>query len=434
MKPALASLLVAEIIIVSIWSGLHRPFVYTECELAKEISGEISSVRIETSRIQYIVQAKDNCTILVNASRWPVHKIGTVVQVSGGSLRYVQDFSDEFGSYRDYLQRQGISATVSYPGIKILAGTSGGSNVFSRVRAMTYVQLQKFLPEPTVSLAQAMLLAERGGLADAQQEAFQKTGTAHVLAISGLHIGILAGWIVWLLMLFPLRPAGRALLAVAMLWGYVTLIDAPVSAVRSATFFSLTIIGFHLGWLISLPTLILLTVFALVNLSPEIIFDVGFQLSISAVSGIFLALFFAKSFFQKKPKFRILWSGLLVSLGAFLGTLPLIAHHFGIITPISIFANILIVPLVAVLVPLFLIALLVSFAWMPAAILLGYCAIFLSEVLFIVAQLFARVPWAYFEHISWPWAWVGVYYLIAIFFIHFAFTKRKHTWHELFVP
>jgi competence protein ComEC len=404
----------------------------TPCMLTKSEQGRITNVRLEAERAQYIVQL-ELCIVLVNASRWPLHAVGEHVLISGGSVRHLNDFSEDLASYRGYLARQGISAVWSYPSLHLRSGHHE-SDFFEGgigLRRQLVTRLTHLFPEPSASIVSAMVLAERGSIPEPILEDFRHTGTAHVLAISGLHVGIIAGALWIPITRIPVPGWMRSVLIIVMLWTYIVFIGAPVSAQRAGLFISLGLIAIRLRLLISLPTVLFLTVATLLLAHPLLIYDVSFQLSFSAVAGIFLLLFLTRPYSFNNSTMQHLSNLFKVSLGAALGTGPLIALHFGIVSPVSVLANLAIVPPIMILVPLALLALGISFIFFPLALVLAWLSQLLIFWMTAAATFFARLPGAYFADVQFSLTWLPLYYLLIILLAHYIIKKQHRIWHEV---
>ena len=131
-------------------------------------------------------------TALIRVPRYPAYHYGDVLKVTG-ELETPAPF-DDF-DYKSYLARQGIYSVIYYPGVEVLDHGQGLKPLqwIYSLRERLSASLARALPEPQGSLAQAILLGLRGNIPDSLYQAFSRTGTAHLLAISGLHISIIIG-------------------------------------------------------------------------------------------------------------------------------------------------------------------------------------------------------------------------------------------------
>jgi competence protein ComEC len=250
-------------------------------------------------------------------------------------------------------------------------------------------------------LAASVLLAQREGLDHEVRERFARAGLSHLLAISGLHVGLVCGILVLLGSLLRLGRRGSALLAAAGTVGYVLLLGAPHSAVRAA----LQLVLLLAGTMLQRPTrpeaLIATAALVILALEPAALLGAGFQLSFAGVAGL-LAL--------RPPLLRLLQgpraSGVLgrgrrwladavaTSMAATLATAPVVAWHFGQVSPIGVVANLVGIPLLSLTLPALAMALAVGWAAPGVGTFLAGPGILGLAALDRTAALAAAVPGA----------------------------------------
>lgn len=221
----------------------------------------------------------------------------------------------------------------------------------------------------TGALLWALVSGERDAVPEQTVALLRRTGTAHLLAISGMHIGLVSG-AAWALVWWLSRPlallpwpwparAAPALAAVWAAWGYAALVGWPVSARRAAFMVIAVASGRVLGRHPRLWTMLGLAAAVVVLSDPAQVGEVGFWMSFGAVAGI---LWWAPAVTRWLPPDHPRWLGWLVgslgaSLGATLGTLPATAWLFQQLSPLTLLTNLVAGPLMAgVAVPAALIA------------------------------------------------------------------------------
>jgi len=213
-------------------------------------------------------------------------------------------------------------------------------------------ELEKVLKEPgELSVAKALLLGDRNEIPVDLLNSFKGAGAMHILAISGLHVGI-----IHLIFLFLTRPLtlmknGRVLRVILILlglWSYALITGMAVSATRSVSMFTLFTLGQAINRKISLLKNLVNSAFVLLILKPMLLFDVGFQLSYSALAGIAIgAIVIQRKKKHKKrlSKFQKYFLGLIVvSCSAQLGVMPLSLYYFKQFSGLFIVSSLLIVP------------------------------------------------------------------------------------------
>lgn len=416
-----------------VWGGYSGASKVSGCGFESSVIGEVSSQpQIQAQRVLVVIKDEHGCQALVTMGRFSELEEGDMVELTGGQVQSLDDVRDYSAGYAGYLERRGISATWRYPHY----ATSFANDVASRGRPSKLwinklhegvrERVTSLFVEPDASVVLAVLLAEKGTLPERVVEQFRATGVSHVLAISGLHISLLTGMLLLVLMLLPVSPRVRTGVVVGWLWSYVIFIGGPTSAVRAAAFWTIALLALRFHVLVSLPTVLLLAATVLVTLDPLFLADVGFQLSISAVTGIFVVLFLTRSV-MPRWFFRIF----LVSLGAWVATGPVIAYHFGNVVLSGVVTNLLVVPLVPTLLILAIVALLLSLVFVPAAVLVAYLLHGIIAWVDFVTGVVAAVPGLFYEEVSVPVWVVFVYYLAVLAGCAVIMRYQRRSWREV---
>ncbi len=244
--------------------------------------------------------------------------------------------------YRSYLLKRRIAAVLSASSERV---------EMLKTQEDSLARLKKRLLSASVSniggeeaaVFNGVLLGERSMISKETKEAFSKAGVSHILAVSGLHVGIIGAIILGILIKLP--KAARNLAAIASVGFYVLLVGFQPSLVRAAIMLTLGL-G---GWLAARETdslsAISLAAILILAFDPLSIFNVGFQLSFLATLGIILISPNLSEVIQTGRKF--LDKSISVTIGAQLMVLPLLIIHFNevfLLTPIS---NLIITPLLA---------------------------------------------------------------------------------------
>jgi len=308
---------------------------------------------------------------------------GTLARPSG---------SREF-SYRDYVAGQGIYALLQeVDPVEDLPGRGGfpPARLLFTLRGWAGRRLDLLLPEPQASLLVGILLGSRAGLPTEVQEAFSRSGTSHILAISGWNISIVAAFLTAAGRGLPgrrLRPA----LVVAGIGLYTLLVGAGPAVLRAALMGTLYVLGQCAGRPGDGTTALFASAWAMTLWNPALLRDVGFQLSFCATLGMQLFVPVWTETWARWPK------GLAESLAATLSsqllTWPILAlgfRHFSLIVPL---ANLLACPALA---PLMLTgALLLFLGSIPGlGILLRGVTWLLASTMLGVVRWTGGIPWA----------------------------------------
>ena len=196
---------------------------------------------------------------------------------------------DDF-DYPAYLARQGIGSVMSFPSVTIVdegAGWAASLGAVQRVRRSLHASLGRSTPEPEASLGQALLLGMRDTIPDAALDDFRKTGTSHLLAISGLHVGVLMALVLPMsARIFGRRRSLYLIAPLVAVWLYAVLAGLSPSVVRAAIMGTVYLTALALGRPKSILPALGLAAAVMVAVSPNILWSVSFQLSFAAMAGI----------------------------------------------------------------------------------------------------------------------------------------------------
>jgi competence protein ComEC len=296
--------------------------------------------------------------------------------------------NEEF-SYRDYLAMQDIHSMMTTNSVTILPDPE--ANPFwafmYRIKASMVKRVYLLFPEPEASLLAGILLGMDNNIPAGVQQAFKNTGTAHIVAISGFNIAIIAGIFVTLFSRFFGKKLG-AILAILSIIFYTLLVGASASVVRAAIMGTLSIIAAQFGRRNLALTALAASALIMAMLSPFVLWDIGFQLSFAATLGLvlyaqpmqdavaaFLVHYFPSSSVEK---FVGPFSDyFLLTLAAQITTLPITVYHFARLSLVSFIANPVVLP------P------------QPAVMVLSGLAVLLSRVYMPLGQVMAWVAWPF---------------------------------------
>ncbi|WP_299108335.1 ComEC/Rec2 family competence protein [uncultured Tenacibaculum sp.] len=255
-------------------------------------------------------------------------------------------------NYKNYLAKQYIYQQIftKYSDFKVLKPTVISINSISaKFRANIQLALKKHhFSSDVYAVINALLLGQRQSISKELQESYVNAGAIHILAISGLHIGI----ILWILSFF-LKPLERLKygkifktgLIICFLWCFAFIAGLSASVVRAVTMFSFVSIALISNRKQHIEHSLITSMIFLLFMKPLFLFDVGFQLSYVAVFGIVWVQPLLSSIW--KPKFiltRKLWQLFTVSMAAQLGILPISLYYFNQFSSLFIISNIIIIP------------------------------------------------------------------------------------------
>lgn len=215
-----------------------------------------------------------------------------------------------------------------------------------RLRAAVAARLAR-LYGSRAALVEALVLGRRDDLPKSLRQTFADAGLAHLLAISGLHVGVLSSWVLLLLRLVGIGRA-RWLVGAGLTWGYVLLLGTPAPATRAAAFLSLYALARLRQRHPPLEAILGAALLVILFLEPAAVTAVGLWLSASAVLGTT----WAGRLVRRHPGGTHAVTRLAASsAGAVLFTAPVSAFAFGAVAPVGILSNLVAIPLSGIAVP-----------------------------------------------------------------------------------
>src|SRR6266446_2447499 len=332
---------------------------------------------------------------------------------------------------RSYLARRDVrrSLFVRYPEDGVLVRHGRGNAILraaQKSRAWMQSALYQSLDDaPDVqSFVSGIALGLRHQTPEDIEEPFQQTGRLHLLAVAGLHVGILARLLWILATVARLSRKWATALIILLLLFYATITGLHVSSIRAAVMSSILLAGFFFERKVFSLNSLAAAAFFLLCWDTNEFFATGFQLSFAVVGGIilladplsgWLRLIGAPDPFLPRRLvsglrrmigvgYEWICRGGSVSLAAWLGSLPLIFWYFHLITPSSLFANLVVVPIAFFILAIALLSLVVAPIASGLSLIFNNANWTLATAVIAFIQWFAQVPGShyYVAESSWP--------------------------------
>jgi len=343
-------------------------------------------------------------------------ELGDEIEIRGTVIPISESRNPTAFNYKEFLEKRNIHSQIRADSVL----TISTSNIFFdwiSIRKKALILVDNNFSETTAPIAKALLLGYKNELEGDTRQAFARAGLSHIMAVSGLHVGLVIAPFWLIIPFFWIRKHGTKIglaLLVLILVFYAGLTGFSAPVLRASVMAVLLTYGKLFSK--SADSINLMGVAALVILifDPKQLFEVGFQLSFSAVLIILLVLPVIQS---KIPYWvRIKWYGtpvmvIIISLVVQFGLYPLQAYYFGEVSIISPIANALFVPFLGVIVPLALLALIVSVLAPSIGFMINYPSLLFLELLndFVLYSS------------SFSWAWVNVRKPSAVIFLFWSF-------------
>ncbi len=393
----------------------------TDCQAAAPGENRLTfTLDVERIERNGIVEPTEGRTIVNWYEPSALVSIGDSVRTHG-KLRLLRGFKnpDTF-DYERAMYRKGIFTRMYARGPEAVTVARGsGSNWlarwrgFVRERGLEIVERSTWTAE-TRAFMSTILLGERGLLTDEMKDWFKQTGTFHILAISGLHVGLVYLIISLALTPLPIDARGRVTIGISIVWLYALATGANVPVIRASIMLTLVLAEYYLSREGDFLTAIALAALLIAGFDPLVIDEVSFQLSFGAV--LLLCTF--------EPAFEKLYSivqrtmprvpqavlhklalTLFASLVVGVGLAPPVAYHFNIVSFVFPIANLVVVPVLSLALAAGFAMLLAGFVWAKAGLVLGLFTELFAWTIFATVRAASSVPSA-FQNVGSPPVWV----------------------------
>ncbi|MBN1756413.1 DNA internalization-related competence protein ComEC/Rec2 [bacterium] len=325
--------------------------------------------------------------------------------------------------YEKYLHRHGIYGQVflyNTSELEVLEKDQGSiflSHIVQPIRNRIKYTIWNTLKGNHAALLEGMLLGRGRKLPHEIKEYFSNTGVIHILAVSGLHVGILA--LVFLILFkaaFQLNQKWATILTILVLFIYMFVCNLRPSITRAWIMYGVIMLGFLMERKVNLLNNIGFAALLILLFSPSRLFHIGFQLSFLAVGGIALLYPRFDEYLRGKLKNTDHWwqkglkyiaSGFFVSFSVVIFTTPIVMHYFHKFQLISPLANLFVIPAVFFVISL------------------GVASVLGGLISIVLAKIFAAANWLFISYLLWivgffarqPWAFIPVQSPTPLFFI-----------------
>ena len=324
-------------------------------------------------------------------------------------------------NYKNYLAKQGIYQQVYATKQELLLLDQTSTSFLGFIAALRLKIQQSLIQydfsEDELAVMNALLLGQRQEISKELSDNYSKAGAIHILAVSGLHVGIIL-----LILSFVLKPLERVnkgkliklVLVILFLWFFAVLAGMSASVTRAVTMFSAIALGQFFNKRNAVEHSLIFSMFIILLWKPLFLFDVGFQLSYTAVFGI---IWVQPVLYQLwKPTFFIVdkgWQLISVSVAAQLGVLPISLFYFHQFPGLFFISNLIIIPFLGVILGLGLVVLVLSYVSILPVFLEGFYGDVIS-ILNKVVTFVARQEKFLFSEISFSVIKMIFFYLLII--------------------
>ena len=317
--------------------------------------------------------------VQIVTQRYPKYDYGDKVALEG-VIKEPQESS------RGYYLKEGVTGTMSFGKITVLAHDQGSSLKAGLLKIRNSIEssYKKVLPLEKAAFLSGLTLGSTAEFSDEFKDKLRVTGTSHLVALSGYNILVIVSSLAFFLGSLRLSQKWQFPIMTLFVIGFVVMTGGEASVVRAAIMAFLMLFAERIGRLYHFRNALAATALVMILYNPNVlVFDIGFQLSFAALIGIvYLGPWLKEKVgWTKKEQGMLKWrENLIMTTSAQIAVLPLLFYHFGYASPLGVLSNLFILEFVPitmgfgfVIAALYLIsstlALIVS--W-PVSILLGY--------------------------------------------------------------
>lgn len=391
-----------------------------------KIHGQVVEPPEDTQKTtKVVVKDKDkDAKVLLILRPFSGIRYGDYISAEGKTI------SPENEQLKNSLFVRGISHEMLFPKIEKVSDGKGLSPEI-RIKSVLYGLRNRFegsinsvFPEPESSFLSGLLLGVKKNLPDWFKDDLQKSGTTHIIALSGFNITII---VMALRLLFSKKSAKMSFyVPLAAIAGFVVMTGAQSSVVRAGIMGAMMMLAYRVGRQSSAAMAIIVTAVAMVLFNPFILrFDIGFQLSFAAFMGI---IYLAPIFKDVLPvKREVVKEILAMTLGAQVMAYPIILYYFGSFSLVSLFANLVVLPFIPLIMFLGFVSSVFGMFLPYFGYVLSWTALFALKIVINVIHFCASLPYASLDNIDFSSFSMAICYVVVLelVFIYRAVRKRR---------
>ena len=334
-------------------------------------------------------------------------KVGSEIKLTG-KFKDLNKMSYESFDYGRYLRSMGYKGLIYLKDYSIVGNNLMYEYIY---KAKSYISNTiRYLYKTNSDFINSMMLGQKDDLSQNEKLMFTRTGTSHIIAISGLHTGILSGLIIF--MMGKINKIYKLIVLSTMMFIYSAMVGNSPSIIRAIMFMISLYLSFFLDRKMDkISTLSFIGILFVIN-NPYIIYNISFQLSFLAT----LSIIYFYSYINNKLNIKII----SLTLSANILTIPIIYYNFEGIPLVSILGNIIIVPFIGIIIYLAILSLILFNINIYISSIVVYINRFILETIYVLLEKISNLDFAYIA-IEEP----KLYYVIIYYIIVFSYMIYK---------
>lgn len=346
-------------------------------------------------------------------------KVGSEIKLTG-KFKDLNKMSYESFDYGRYLRSMGYKGLIYLKDYSIVGNNLMYEYIY---KAKSYISNTiRYLYKTNSDFINSMMLGQKDDLSQNEKLMFTRTGTSHIIAISGLHTGILSGLIIF--MMGKINKIYKLIVLSTMMFIYSTMVGNSPSIIRAIIFMISLYLSFFLDRKMDkISTLSFIGILFVIN-NPYIIYNISFQLSFLAT----LSIIYFYGYINNKLNIKII----SLTLSANILTIPIIYYNFEGIPLVSILGNIIIVPFVGIIIYLAMLSLILFNINIYISSIVVYINRFILETIYVLLEKISNLDFAYIAIEEPKLYYVIIYYIVVFLYMIYKEAKTiKEQSHEL---
>lgn len=346
-------------------------------------------------------------------------KVGSEIKLTG-KFKDLNKMSYESFDYGRYLRSMGYKGLIYLKDYSIVGNNLMYEYIY---KAKSYISNTiRYLYKTNSDFINSMMLGQKDDLSQNEKLMFTRTGTSHIIAISGLHTGILSGLIIF--MMGKINKIYKLIVLSTMMFIYSAMVGNSPSIIRAIMFMISLYLSFFLDRKMDkISTLSFIGILFVIN-NPYIIYNISFQLSFLAT----LSIIYFYGYINNKLNIKII----SLTLSANILTIPIIYYNFEGIPLVSILGNIIIVPFIGIIIYLAILSLILFNINIYISSIVVHINRFILETIYVLLEKISNLDFAYIAIEEPKLYYVIIYYIVVFLYMIYKEAKTiKEQSHEL---
>nr|WP_288306259.1 ComEC/Rec2 family competence protein [uncultured Romboutsia sp.] len=346
-------------------------------------------------------------------------KVGSEIKLTG-KFKDLNKMSYESFDYGRYLRSMGYKGLIYLKDYSIVGNNLMYEYIY---KVKSYISNTiRYLYKTNSDFINSMMLGQKDDLSQNEKLMFTRTGTSHIIAISGLHTGILSGLIIF--MMGKINKIYKLIVLSTMMFIYSAMVGNSPSIIRAIMFMISLYLSFFLDRKMDkISTLSFIGILFVIN-NPYIIYNISFQLSFLAT----LSIIYFYGYINNKLNIKII----SLTLSANILTIPIIYYNFEGIPLVSILGNIIIVPFIGIIIYLAILSLILFNINIYISSIVVYINRFILEIIYVLLEKISNLDFAYIAIEEPKLYYVIIYYIVVFLYMIYKEAKTiKEQSHEL---